>query len=123
MRLLKEKRTEKEKEKEKEIMLFERFCQITEKIKELEKEREALRKKIIDRGEGTYDLGDYVVIVEKIETLKLDPVAIYKELGLKNFLRVAAVRNEEVKAFIPSVELKNYAQEIKETFRVQVKRK
>jgi len=107
--------------KKEEKSIIDRYGELNEMLKKLQKERDDLRKKILSYyGEGIHKGNNYTINVTKVVSPILSVVGVYKKLGLKKFLSVVSVSLEKVKQYLTSEEIEKLSEGERETFRVNV---
>ena len=102
--------------------LIDQYGKLDEEIKELEKKKKVIKKKL-DKLEVGIHMGEkYAVIIAEVERVEYDVRKVAKRLK-RDTLKVVSVVAKELKKYIPEIELPQYVKKTSSYKKISVKRK
>lgn len=104
--------------------LIDRFGEVSERLRELEAEKERLREELIARlGEGRHVGRHYVVDISKKIYRTLSPEKVLKKLGsMKTFLKVVSINLTNLKKYVAEEDIEDLVEAERETLQVSVRK-
>ena len=102
-------------QKKRILQMIDEYGKINEQLKELQTEKEKIRRELIDKlGYGIHHGAEYTIeITEKRDPI-IDVLKVYKRLGLKRLLKVVSVSITALRKYLTRPEI----EELTEDYRI-----